>query len=66
MNTKTKNTGNQSITGNLLSSGTFTTLNGTSKIAAGAAVDIAYANGIYTISLDGNQGEAFGNGLWRN
>ena len=57
-------TGNQSITGNLLSSGTFTTLNGTSKIAAGAAVDIAYANGIYTISLDGNQGEAFGNGLW--
>lgn len=57
-------TGNQSITGNLLSSGTFTTLNGASKIAAGAAVDIAYANGVYTISLDGNQGEAFGNGLW--
>jgi hypothetical protein len=54
----------QTIEGNLLVSGAFTTPNGTSKLARGGAVDITYANGVYTIGLDATQGEAFGNGLW--
>jgi hypothetical protein len=57
-------TASQTIDGNLAVSGTFKTAGGANKLAPGGAVDITYANGIYTIGLDATQGEAFGNGLW--
>jgi hypothetical protein len=57
-------TASQTIAGNLAVSGAFITPNGTSKLARGGAVDITFANGVYTIGLDAAQGAAFGNSLW--